>query len=109
MSRPGFIDFRHKLSINFKLLCILNSYFYVIIDTHVARSVNMTTVDLELIITEAAMKLQVKELREKQHEAVGAFLDGNDVFMSVPTGYGKSVVYGMLPYAFDMIRGMFYK
>ena len=77
-----------------------------------ARSVNMasgTTVDLELIITEAAMKLQVRELREKQREAVRAFLDGNDVFMSVPTGYGKSVVYGMLPYAFDMIRGTFCK
>lgn len=64
-----------------------------------------TTVDLELIITEAAMKLQVRELRGKQREAVRAFLDGNDVFMSVPTSYGKSIVYGMLPYAFDMIRG----
>ena len=45
------------------------------------------------------------ELKEKQFEAVEAFMGGNDVFLTVPTGYGKSIVYGILPYAFDNMRG----
>ena len=38
-------------------------------------------------------------------ESVKAFLSGNDVFLTVPTGYGKSIVYGILPLVFDFMKG----
>ena len=36
-------------------------------------------------------------LKPKQREAVLCFCRGNDVFVSLPTGYGKSIIYGILP------------
>ena len=44
-------------------------------------------------------------LKEKQVEAIQRFLSGHDVFVSLPTGYGKSVIYAILPLIFDRIRG----
>ena len=43
---------------------------------------------------------------EKQQEAVTLFIQGNDTFVSLPTGYGKSVIYAILPGAFDKYRGI---
>ena len=34
-----------------------------------------------------------------------AFILGNDVFVTVPTGYGKSLIFGLLPWIFDEIKG----
>jgi len=45
------------------------------------------------------------KLKAKQVEAVEAFLGGSDTFVSLPTGYGKSIIYSVLPYAFDKLRG----
>ena len=36
-------------------------------------------------------------LKEKQQEAVVAFLSYKDVFVSLPAGYGKSFICGILP------------
>ncbi|XP_003391654.2 PREDICTED: ATP-dependent DNA helicase Q-like 3, partial [Amphimedon queenslandica] len=44
-------------------------------------------------------------LKEKQKEAVLAVLDGKDVFCALPTGYGKSIIYRILPTAFDYLLG----
>ena len=44
-------------------------------------------------------------LKEKQREAVLAVLGGRDVFCVLPTGNGKSMVYGILPTAFDILLG----
>ena len=42
------------------------------------------------------------QLKDKQLEAVYRFCCGNDVFVSLPTGYGKSVVYAILhPYSIN--------
>ena len=43
-------------------------------------------------------------LKDKQKEAIVAFLSGKDVFVALPTGYGKSLSYGCLPGAFDILR-----
>ena len=34
-----------------------------------------------------------------------AFISGNDVFVTLPTGYGKSLIFGPLPWVFDEIKG----
>ena len=56
-------------------------------------------------IDAAAVSLNVDPLKTKQHEAVEAFMKGNDVFVALPTGYGKSVISGILPVAYDILRG----
>ena len=44
------------------------------------------------------------DLKDKQ-ESILAFLNGNDIFVSLPTGFGKSVIYSVLPFVFDRIKG----
>ena len=44
-------------------------------------------------------------LKDKQREAVLAVLQNKDVFCVLPTGYGKSLIYGILPMAFDYMLG----
>ena len=34
-----------------------------------------------------------------------AFVNGNDVFISLPTGSGKTVCFAVLPFAFDILLG----
>ena len=45
------------------------------------------------------------ELKDKQIVALEAILGRSDVFVFLPTGYGKSVIYALLPHAFDKLRG----
>ena len=52
----------------------------------------------------ALRKLGYSFLKEKQREAIELFLEGHDVFVNLPTGYGKSLCYALLPYAFDALR-----
>ena len=61
---------------------------------------NRTTI----CIKEAALKLGIT-LKDKQLEAVLSFMRGKDVFVSLPTGYGKSIIYTVLPLAFDLYKG----
>ena len=50
--------------------------------------------------------LGFKELNEKQKEAVMQFFQGHDTFAALPTGYGKSIIYVILPLVFDKLKGM---
>ena len=38
-----------------------------------------------------------REPKPLQYDAIAAVLDGKDTFVTVPTGYGKSLVYMLLP------------
>lgn len=63
-----------------------------------------TMAEIERIVVEAAASLGYTCLKEEQKKALKAFVDGNDVFVSLPTGYGKSLCYALLPSAFDKKR-----
>ena len=52
---------------------------------------------------EAGKKLGYSSLREKQIQIVKHLLSEQDVFVSLPTGSGKSLCYCVLPYAFDAL------
>jgi len=56
-------------------------------------------------ITERAQILGIKQFEQKQVEAIESFLSGKDTFVSLPTGYGKSIIYAALPLAFDALKG----
>ena len=61
--------------------------------------------DVLTVIRECTEQLGYKRLKEKQEEAVCTFLEGNDTFVSLPTNYGKSLVFAILPLVFDKMRG----
>ena len=61
--------------------------------------------DLLDAIEESKRLLVIASLKEKQEAAIMSFLGGRDTVVSLPTGYGKSLIYALLPHAFDMIRG----
>ena len=61
--------------------------------------------EFEQALSEAITEIGLEQLKSKQKEAIKAFVEGNDTFVSLPTGYGKSVIYGILPIVFDKMRG----
>jgi len=56
-------------------------------------------------INQSAASLGV-QLKEKQREALLGFCQGSNVFVSLPTGYGKSLIYALLPLVFNLLYGM---
>ena len=61
--------------------------------------------DFQQAVDETLKELDFQPLKQKQKEAVETFVQGKDVFVSLPTGYGKSVIYAILPTLFDKMRG----
>ena len=52
----------------------------------------------------AAMKLgYARGMKKEQLEVVIAFLSRSDVFAVLPTGFGKSLCYACLPFAFELL------
>ena len=55
--------------------------------------------------SKAAIRLGYEQgLKKEQLEVVVAFLSGRDVFAVLPTGFGKSVCYACLPFAFELLE-----
>ena len=57
------------------------------------------------IIAESVRKLGYREAKHLQIKSIKEFISGNDVFVSVPTGYGKTLCYACLPQVFDALCG----
>ena len=65
-----------------------------------------THADLQTCLNEVAEALGICELKPEQKEAILAFADGRGVFVSLPTGYGKSICYGCLPGLFSRLKSL---
>ena len=50
-----------------------------------------------------ASKCGFDTIRDQQRQVAEAYLSGRDVFMSAPTGSGKSFTFEIAPYAFDFM------
>jgi len=59
----------------------------------------------ESLVEDIARQMGINSLKPKQMEAILAFLSGRDVFVALPTGYGKSIIFALLPAIFNRIRG----
>ena len=53
----------------------------------------MSVEQIEACVLRAAHKLGYAEVRKHQAEAAMKFMQGDDVFVSLPTGSGKSLIY----------------
>ena len=59
---------------------------------------------IKAAVSKAVEHTGYSSLTEEQYEAVSNFVAGQDVFVSLPTGVGKSLCYLVLPVVFDYLR-----
>ena len=64
-----------------------------------------SALDVNVIIKKAAAEIGYFELKVEQENIIKQFVSGNDVFVCLPTGFGKSLCYSCLPLVFDMLNG----
>ena len=60
---------------------------------------------IQRALDEAVRELRLSSLKQKQTEEILAIVAGKDTFVSLPTGYGKSITNGVLPLLFDKLKG----
>lgn len=75
-----------------------------VVNIAIARGFDAAEMDTKTAITEGGKQLGYDRLRPKQIEAMSSFIEGKDVFVSLPTGYVMSIIYAALPYAFDKLK-----
>ena len=59
--------------------------------------------DFEAACSFAARSLGVLELKDYQKQSLKAIATGRDVFVSLPTGFGKSLCFQSVPFAWDFL------
>jgi len=62
-------------------------------------------VDFNAAVAEVYRRMELRPLKPKQVEALSTFLSGKDTFVVLPTGYGKSIIFAVLPLLFDLLFG----
>ena len=60
---------------------------------------------LDVALQSSCRALGVESLKEHQREVIEYFVKGDDVLVCLPTGYGKSLCFAILPLVFDHLRG----
>ena len=61
--------------------------------------------DIKAVLEDVAKELNLN-LKSKQTGTVLHFYSGNNVFVSLPTGFSKSIIYGILPLVSDRMKGI---
>ena len=61
--------------------------------------------DFDASVDEVCSRMDLHHLKPKQLEAINKFVSGSDTFVALPTGYGKSIIYAILPMLFDILFG----
>ena len=61
--------------------------------------------DFTTAIKEVTGLMGLNPLKPKQIESLQTFVSGKDTFVALPTGYGKSVIFAVLPLLFDRLLG----
>ena len=69
---------------------------------------NVNSLDFSTAIEEVTHLMGLNPLKPKQTESLCAFVSGKDTFVTLPTGYGKWVVFAVLPLLFDKLLGRSY-
>jgi ATP-dependent DNA helicase RecQ len=59
---------------------------------------------IEDALKQCVLALGYEALKKEQENAIISFVEGNDVFICLPTGFGKSLCYFCLPSLFDILR-----
>ena len=68
----------------------------------------LTTEEKETILDDVIQSLGMTAVKQHQKDAILHIVSGKDVLVALPTGYGKSIIYGCLPRLFDrslIVRG----
>lgn len=68
-------------------------------------ALSLSALSLSALLQKIACQLGYESLKPEQELAVSYFIGGNDVFVSLPTGYGKSLCFAILPAVFDALKG----
>ena len=56
-----------------------------------------TSTSCNAALNQACMTFRIDKFHEEQQEAIDLFFEGKDVFVSLPTGYGKSIIFQAIP------------
>ena len=64
-----------------------------------------SSADFNAAVSEVCKQTELRPLKPKQLEALNIFLSGKDAFVALPTGYGKSIIFAVLPLLFDLLFG----
>jgi len=59
--------------------------------------------DINTAINNAMKMVGLENLKREQQEAIQEFVNGKDMFVSLPTGYRKLYCYALLPHVFDVL------
>ena len=59
---------------------------------------------IDAAIDSAVHVFGLESLKPQQREAIREFVRGRDVFVALPTGFGKSYCFALLPTVFDHLR-----
>ena len=62
-----------------------------------------TSEQISKAIATACEAIGVAQLKAKQEDAIRGFIRGHDVFVCLPTGYGKSLCFALLPLVYDVL------
>ena len=69
-----------------------------------SRMEDLKKLALSVLVREAASRLGFANVKPQQMEAILAFCQGKDVFVSFPTGFGKTLIFAVLLSLFNTIR-----